>query len=112
MYDSRRLRGWNLFTGGSLVTCASILVRLQAKQDGGDYVLAFSTKKKMLCMILACCAGGTGFAGGSLVTFASILVRLQAKREGGDFVLGFFDEVMLCMVLAGCAGGTGLPAAL
>ena len=71
MYDSRRLRGWNLFTGGSLVTFALILVRLQAKQKGGDYVLAFASKF-MLCMILACCAGGTGSAGGSRVKFASI----------------------------------------
>ena len=43
----------------SLVTFASILVRLQAKQEVGDYVLA-SFEKIMLCMILAGCAGGTG----------------------------------------------------
>ena len=58
VYDSRRLRGWNLFAGGSLVTFASILVRLQAKREGGDYVLAFFSKF-ILCMILAGCAGGT-----------------------------------------------------
>ena len=58
MYDSRRLRGWNRFTGGSLVTFASILVRLQAKREGGDCVLA-PFNKFMLCMILAGCAGGT-----------------------------------------------------
>ena len=58
MYDSRRLRGWNRFTGGSLVTFASILVRLQAKQEAGDYVLA-SFNKFILCMILAGCAGWT-----------------------------------------------------
>ena len=58
MYDSRRLRGWNRFVGGSLVTFASILVRLQAKREGGEYVLA-SFNKVMLCMILAGCAGGT-----------------------------------------------------
>ena len=58
MYDSRRLRGWNRFTGGSLATFASILVRLQAKREGGDYVLA-PFNKFMLCMILAGCAGGT-----------------------------------------------------
>ena len=58
MYDSRRLRGWNRFTGGSLVTFASILVRLQAKREVGDYVLA-SFNKFMLCMIPAGCAGGT-----------------------------------------------------
>ena len=58
MYDSRRLRGWNRFTGGSLVTFASILVRLLAKREGGDFVLA-SFNKFMLCMILAGCAGGT-----------------------------------------------------
>ena len=52
MYDSRRLRGWNRFTGGSLVTFASILVRLQAKREGGDYVLG-SFMKIILCMILA-----------------------------------------------------------
>ena len=58
MYDSRRLRGWNRFTGGSLVTFASILVLLQAKREGGDFVLASFNKFK-LCMILAGCAGGT-----------------------------------------------------
>ena len=58
MYDSRRLRGWNRFTGGSLVTFASFLVRLQAKREGADYVLA-SFNKFMLCMILAGSAGGT-----------------------------------------------------
>ena len=57
MYDSPRLRGWNLFAGGSLVTL-SILVRRQAKREGGDYVLA-SFNKFILCMILAGCAGGT-----------------------------------------------------
>ena len=60
VYDSRRLRGWNRFAGGSLVTFASILVRLQAKPEVGDYVLA-SFNKFMLCMILAGCAGGTVF---------------------------------------------------
>ena len=58
MYDSRRLRGWNRFTGGSLVTFASILVRLQAKPEVGGYVLA-SFNKFMVCMTLAGCAGGT-----------------------------------------------------
>ena len=58
MYDSRRLRGWNRFAGGSLGTFASILVRLQAKREGGDYVLA-SFNKFILCMILAGSAGGT-----------------------------------------------------
>ena len=58
MYDSRRLRGWNRFAGGSLVTFASIFVRLQAKRKVGEYVLAF-LNKVMLCMILAGCAGGT-----------------------------------------------------
>ena len=58
MYDSRRLRGWNRFAGGSLVTFASIAVLLRAKRKVGDYVLA-SFNKYMLCMILAGCAGGT-----------------------------------------------------
>ena len=58
VYDSQRLRGWNRFAGGSLVTFASNLVRLQAKQDGGIFVLT-SCHKFMLCMILAGCAGGT-----------------------------------------------------
>ena len=58
MYDSRRLRGWNRFAGGSLVTFASIFVRLQAKRKVGEYVLAF-LNKVMLCMILAGCAGET-----------------------------------------------------
>ena len=46
------------FAGGSLVTFAFILVRLQAKREGGDYVLA-SFNNFMLCMTLAGCAGGT-----------------------------------------------------
>ena len=58
MYDSRRMREWNCFAGGSLVTFASILVRLQAKREVGDYVSA-SYNKFMLCMILGGCAGGT-----------------------------------------------------
>ena len=58
MYDSRRLRGWNRFAGGSIVTFASILVRIQAKREVGDYVLA-SSNKFMLCMVLTGCAGGT-----------------------------------------------------
>ena len=58
VYDSRRLRGWNRFAGGSLVTFGSILVRLQAKREDGDFVLA-SFNKFILCMILAGCAGGT-----------------------------------------------------
>ena len=58
MYDSRRLRGWNRFAGGSLVTFSSILVRLQVKREGGDYVLA-SFIKFMLCMILPGSVGGT-----------------------------------------------------
>ena len=58
VYDSRRLRGWNSFAGGSLVMFASILVRPQAKrEDGGDVLASFN--KFMLCMILAGCAGGT-----------------------------------------------------
>ena len=60
MYDSRRLRGWNRFAGGSLVTFASILVRLQAKREDGDLILA-SSNKLMLCMILGGCAVETVF---------------------------------------------------
>ena len=40
VYDSGRLRGWNRFAGDSLVTFASILVRLQVEREVGDYVLA------------------------------------------------------------------------
>ena len=58
MSDSRRLRRWNRFAGGSLVTFASILVRLQAKREGGDFVLASFYKFK-LCMILVGCVAGT-----------------------------------------------------
>ena len=58
MYDSRRMRGWNRFAGGSLVPFALNLVRLQAKRKVGEYVLA-SFNKVMLCMIVAGCAGGT-----------------------------------------------------
>ena len=60
VYDSRRLRGGNRFAGGSLVKFASILVRLQAKREAGGFVLA-SFNKVMRCMVLAGCAGGTGF---------------------------------------------------
>ena len=58
MHDSRRLRGWNRFVGGSLVTFASILVLLQTKLEGGEYVVA-SFNYIILSMILAGCAGGT-----------------------------------------------------
>ena len=47
MNDSRRLRGWNRFTSGSLVTFASILVRLQAKREGAEYVSASFNKFKL-----------------------------------------------------------------
>ena len=57
MYDSRRLREWNLFAGSSLVTFASILVRLEAKREGGRFVLA-PVNKFMLCIFLASSAGG------------------------------------------------------
>ena len=60
MYDSRRLRRYNRFAGGSVVTFAAILVRLQAKQEGGDFVLA-SFNKFILRMTVAGCAGGTVF---------------------------------------------------
>ena len=56
VYDFRRLREWNRFAGGSLVTFASILVLSQAKREGGDYVLA-SFSKFMLCIFLASSAG-------------------------------------------------------
>ena len=62
MYDCRRLRGWNCFAGGSLVTFASILVRLRAKREVDDYVVAFFNEF-ILCMILAGCAGGTVLPG-------------------------------------------------
>ena len=58
MYDSRRQRGWDRFTGGTLVTFASILVRLQAKREVDDYGLVYFNKL-IMCMILAGCAGGT-----------------------------------------------------
>ena len=89
MYDSSRLRGWNRFAGGSLVTFASILVRLQAKREGGGYVLASFNYAVYDSPRLR---GWNLFAGGSLVTFASILVRLQAKREVGDYVLASFNK--------------------
>ena len=110
MYDSRRLRGWNRFAGGSLVTFASILVRLQAEREVGDHVLA--SFHKLTVYDSRRLRGWNRFAGGSLVTFASILVRLQAKRRGGDYVLASFYKYMLCMILAGSAGGTVLPPAL
>ena len=62
VYDSRRLRGWNRFVGGSVVTLGSILVRLQAKREVGDFVLE-SLNKNIVYMILAGCAGGTVLPG-------------------------------------------------
>ena len=58
VYISRQLRGGKRFDGGSLLTIASILFRLQAKREGGDFVLA-SFNKFVLCMILAGCVAGT-----------------------------------------------------
>ena len=110
MYDSRRLRGWNRFTGGSLVTFASILVRLQAEREVGDHVLA--SFHKLTVYDFRRLRGWNRFAGGSLDMFASILVCLQAEREVGGYVLVYFNKLIMCMILAGCAGGTVLPAAL
>ena len=111
MYDSRRLHGWNRFTGGSLVKFVSIMVRIQAKRTVDDFVLA-PFNKVMLCMILAGCAGGT-------VLPAPLLSRLRpfwfASKQNGSVVIlfcGLSTKFMLCMILAGCAGGTVLPAAL
>ena len=92
MYDSRRLRGGNRFPGSSLVPFALILVRLQAKREGGDFVLA---SFEQVCTVYDSrrLRRWNLFAAGSLVTFASILGRLQAKREGGDFVLTSFNKL-------------------
>ena len=95
VYDSRRLRVWNRFTGGSLVTFASILVRLQAKREGGDYVLApFNTF--MLCMILAGCAG-------KIVLRAALQSRLRqfwfaSKRNGRVVIMLWCLSINLCCV--------------
>ena len=99
MYDSRRLRGWNRFAGGALVTFAAILVRFQAKREVGNFVLV-SFIEFMLCMILAGCAGGTGLPA-ALYHVCFDLGSPPSKREGGDFVLAFFNKFMLCMILAG-----------
>ena len=111
MYDSRRLRRCNRFTGGSLVTFASILVRLQAKREISGYGFGLFPR---ICTVYDSdrLRGWNRYAGGSLFTFASILVRLQSKREVDGYVLAFFNKFMMCMILAGCAGGTVLPAAL
>ena len=110
MYDSRRLRGWNRFAGGSLVTFASILVRLQAEREVGDHVLA--SFHKLTVYDSRRLRGWNRFAGGSPIMFASNSDRLQAKREVGGYVLASFNKFMLCMILAGCAGATDLPATL
>ena len=90
---------------------ASILIRLQAKREDGDYVLGVFPQTYAVYDSRGL-RGWNRFAGGSLVTFASILVRLQAKREFKGCVIASFNKCMLCMILAGCAGGTVLPAAL
>ena len=86
VYDSRRLRGCNLFSGGSLVTFASILVLLQAKREGDDYVLA-SFNKFMLCIFLASSAGGN-------VLTAALYSRLRrfwfASKRNGRVVILFW----------------------
>ena len=92
MYDSRRLRGWNRFTGGSLVTFASILVRLQAKREGADYVLA-SFNKIYAVYDSRRLRGWNRFTIGSLVAFASISVRLEMKQEGGKYFFGAFQQI-------------------
>ena len=110
VFDSRRFRGWNHFTGGSLVTFTSILVRLQAKRE--VVILFWCLSSNYTVYDSRRLRGWNRFAGGSLVTFATILVRLQAKREVGGYVLASFNKYMLCMVLAGWADGTVSPAAL
>ena len=110
MHDSRRLRGWNRFAGGSLVTFASILGCPQVEREVGDYVLA--SFDKLTVYDSRRLRGWNRFAGGSLVMFASNLVCLQAKRDVVGYVLASFNKSMLCMILAGGAGNTVLPAAL
>ena len=39
MIISPGLRGGNRLAGGSLLTVAAILVRIQVEREGGDYVL-------------------------------------------------------------------------
>ena len=80
LYISRRLRGGNRFSGGSLETFAAILVRLQAEREGGDLVLA-SFQQCYTVYISPQLCGGNRFAGGSLETFAEIMVRLRAEWE-------------------------------
>ena len=58
IYFSPAARG-DRFAGGSLVTFAAILVRLQAKREGVDYFLA-SFDILMPHIFLPGCAGGTG----------------------------------------------------
>ena len=55
----RLLRGRNRFAVDSLVTFAAIMVRLQAEQDSGDFVLA-SFNNFIPCIFLPGCAEGTG----------------------------------------------------
>ena len=59
MFISSRLRGGNRFAGGSLESFAAIVVRLQAKRAGGDFVLA-SFQQFIPRIFLPGCAGGTG----------------------------------------------------
>ena len=63
MYISPRLRGGNRFAGKCLETFAAIVVRLQAKWEGEDFVLA-SVNNFVPCYFVPGYAGGTGFPAG------------------------------------------------
>ena len=88
MYISPGLRGGNRLADGSLLMVTAILVRIQAKREGGGYVLV-CFNIFIQCTFLPGCAGDTRLP----TNLYSWLRRFwfAAERESRDFILLCFD---------------------
>ena len=88
MYISPGLRGGNRLADGSLLMVTVILVRIQAKPEGGGYVLV-CFNIFIQCTILPGCLGDTRLP-------TNLYSRLRrfwfaAERESRYFILMCFD---------------------
>ena len=88
LYISPGLRGGNRLADGSLLTVTVILLRIQAKREGGGYVLV-RFNSFIQCTFLPGCAGDTRLP-------TNLYSRLRrfwfaAERESRDFILLCFD---------------------
>ena len=109
MYISPGLRGGNRLADDSLLTVTAILICIQAKREGGGYVLV-CFNIFIQCTFLPGCAGDTRLP-------TNLYSRLRrfwfaAERESRDFILLCFNILITSIFLPGCAGEISLPAAL